>query len=165
MNSHILPEHDVRPYSVAQLADRWGCSGSMIYKLIKQGELQTANVGVLIRIAAAEVERFEGVPRTGVAESPKPERTVTAAPTRVDRIPDWPAMMTRKLAADYCSLSVAQFEREIIDGRLPCPVKLGGRDSWHRATIDKHLELIANPELDWRRDSPLYADDPRYQRK
>lgn len=78
--------------------------------------------------------------------------------TRIDRIPNWPAMMTRRLAADYCCLSEAQFEREICDGRLPPPVKLGGRDSWHRATIDKYLEKIANPELDWRATSPIYAD-------
>src|SRR3546814_11884139 len=48
------------------------------------------------------------------------------APTRIDRIPDWPAMMTRQLAADYCCLSIAQFEREIVSGRLPAPVNLGG---------------------------------------
>lgn len=57
--SHILPEHDVRPYSIAQLADRWGCSDSMIRKLIKQGELTCFRIGALMRIAAAEVERFE----------------------------------------------------------------------------------------------------------
>jgi excisionase family DNA binding protein len=57
--SHILPEHDVRPYSVAQLADRWGCSDSMIRKLIKQGQLQAFNIGVLMRISAAEVARYE----------------------------------------------------------------------------------------------------------
>lgn len=88
--------------------------------------------------------------------------------TRVERIPDWPAMMNRTMAADYCSLSVAQFLREIVDGRLPEPVKLGGRDRWHRPTIDKHLEVIArgaDDPYDWRSRSPMYANDPRYQRK
>jgi excisionase family DNA binding protein len=65
LQSHILPEHDIRPYSVAQLADRWGCSDSMIRKLINQGLLQAFNIGVLIRIAAAEVERFEKAPSSG----------------------------------------------------------------------------------------------------
>jgi predicted DNA-binding transcriptional regulator AlpA len=74
-------------------------------------------------------------------------------------------MMTRKLAADYCCLSEAQFEREIIDGRLPIPVRLGGRDSWHRATMDQYLERIANPESDWRASSPIYANDPKYHQK
>lgn len=88
--------------------------------------------------------------------------------TRIERIPDWPQMMTRGLAADYCCLSEAQFEREIADGRLPYPVKLGGRDSWHRPTLDEHLAAIArgpDDPYDWRAHIPLYADDPRYQRK
>lgn len=85
--------------------------------------------------------------------------------TRLERIPYWPAMMTRTMAADYCSLSVAQFEREIIDGRIPIPVKLGGRESWHRQSIDEHLDRIVNGEpYDWRADSPIYADDPKYRR-
>src|SRR3546814_5709674 len=60
--SHILPEHDIRPYSVPQLAERWGCSDSMIRKLINEGELQSFRIGVLIRISAAEVERYEKCP-------------------------------------------------------------------------------------------------------
>lgn len=85
---------------------------------------------------------------------------------RIDRIPNWPAMMTRQFAADYCCLSIAQFEREIIAGRLPIPMKLGGRESWHRKTIDEYLErLVKGDAYDWRRDSPIYADDPRYQDK
>lgn len=59
--SHILPEHDVRPYSVAQLADRWGCSGSVVRKLINQGELRCFRIGILIRIPAAEVQRYETI--------------------------------------------------------------------------------------------------------
>lgn len=58
--SHILPEHDVRPYSVAQLAERWGCSGNVVRKLINQGQLQFFRIGSLIRIPAAEVQRYEG---------------------------------------------------------------------------------------------------------
>lgn len=61
-SGHILPEHDIRPYSVPQLAERWGCSDSMIRKLINQGELQSFRIGTLIRIAAAEVARFEAQP-------------------------------------------------------------------------------------------------------
>lgn len=79
------------------------------------------------------------------------------AHTRIERIPHWPQMMTRKLAADYCCLSEAQFEREIIDGRLPNPVKLGGRDHWHKPALDQHLERIAGQAYDWRSESPIYA--------
>lgn len=61
MGLHLLdlPEHDIRPYSVPQLADRWGCSGSMVRKLINQGDLQSFRIGALIRISASEVERYE----------------------------------------------------------------------------------------------------------
>src|SRR3546814_2739719 len=65
------------------------------------------------------------------------------APTRIDRIPDWPAMMTRQLAADYCCLSIAQFEREIVSGRLHAPVNIGGAAHWHQPTLDRDLEQIA----------------------
>lgn len=68
--SHILPEHDVRPYSVAQLAERWGCSGNVVRKLINQGELRCFRIGTLIRIPAAEVARFETA--AGAAEPPRP---------------------------------------------------------------------------------------------
>ena len=54
-----LPEHAQRPYSVNQLADRWGCSPSMIRKLISSNRLQPFRIGELIRISAAEVERYE----------------------------------------------------------------------------------------------------------
>jgi predicted DNA-binding transcriptional regulator AlpA len=80
------------------------------------------------------------------------------AMTRIDRIPAWPAMMTRQLAADYCSLSIAQFEREINAGRLPAPVSLGGVAHWHKPTLDRYLEQISGATYDWRKDSPLYAE-------
>lgn len=47
------------PYSVATLAARWGCSPSVVRRLIQKGALQSFRVGVLIRISAAEVERYE----------------------------------------------------------------------------------------------------------
>src|SRR3546814_3671111 len=68
--SHILPEHDIRPYSVPQLAERWGCSDSMIRKLINEGELQSFRIGVLIRISAAEVERYEKCPAEPTSHIP-----------------------------------------------------------------------------------------------
>lgn len=50
---------DARPLSVPQLAARWECSEGLIYKLIRSNRLQCFRLGALIRIAAAEVERFE----------------------------------------------------------------------------------------------------------
>ncbi|RIV79789.1 DNA-binding protein [Pelagerythrobacter aerophilus] len=57
MNAHFTPKP--RPYSVAQLAERWGCSEGLVYKLIRSGDLQCFRPGALIRISAAEVERYE----------------------------------------------------------------------------------------------------------
>lgn len=62
IHAPISQADDNRPYSVAQLAARWDCSDSMVRKLIAQGRLQTFRIGVLIRISAAEVERYEKCP-------------------------------------------------------------------------------------------------------
>ena len=116
--SHILPEHDVRPYSVAQLADRWGCSGNVVRKLINQGELQCFRIGSLIRIPAAEVQRFETIApapepvtdaglASAVAPEPNasPRRKIPRAPQRrkpiiPDRSKVCPPLSTRKPKAD-----------------------------------------------------------------
>lgn len=56
-----------RPYSVAQLAERWGFDDSHIYRMIKRGEIATFRFGGrAIRIAAAEVDRWEN---TGLTPS------------------------------------------------------------------------------------------------
>lgn len=47
------------PFSVTQLAKHWGCGESIIRKLIADGALKSFRIGVLIRISATEVERFE----------------------------------------------------------------------------------------------------------
>lgn len=53
----LLPEG--RPYSVETLAQRWGCGESTVRNLIKRGELATFRIGILIRISADEVGRYE----------------------------------------------------------------------------------------------------------
>ena len=47
------------PFSVAKLAEHWGCSGAMIRKLIDQGKLGHFRIGILIRIPRFAVEEFE----------------------------------------------------------------------------------------------------------
>lgn len=46
-------------YSVAQLAERWGCSEGHLYGLIRAHELNAFKIGQLLRIRAEEVERIE----------------------------------------------------------------------------------------------------------
>jgi hypothetical protein len=54
----------------------------------------------------------------------------------------WPRMMKRRTAAEYCDLSEAAFEREVVAGRLPCAIMLGGRDHWDRQALDKALAIL-----------------------
>ncbi|AEG50773.1 hypothetical protein Sphch_3158 [Sphingobium chlorophenolicum L-1] len=87
------------PFSVAKLAEHWGCSPSMIRKLINQGRLGHFRIGILTRISRASVEEFErlntigGVPvkamepKTAPAEAnvPLPAPSGPAAPRIIPR--------------------------------------------------------------------------------
>lgn len=53
--------------------------------------------------------------------------------------PSWPAMMQRSLAALYCGLSTAEFDREVAAGRLPPPHRLGDSELWRREEVDRQL--------------------------
>jgi hypothetical protein len=69
----------------------------------------------------------------------------------------YPAAMTKRQSAEYFSLSVAAFEREVAAGRLPSPITLAKHERWSRAQLDKALAILAGDELgDWRDGSPLY---------
>lgn len=54
----------------------------------------------------------------------------------------WPRMLKRKTAAQYCDLSEAAFEREVVAGRLPAPVMLGGREH-SRKPDDQYRKMEA----------------------
>jgi hypothetical protein len=73
--------------------------------------------------------------------------------------PDWPAMMTRPMAALYCDMSPAEFESEVVAQRLPLPIRLGGKERWHRRALDETLERLAGSGApDWRAGCKLYAE-------
>lgn len=48
-----------KPFSPETLADRWGCSAEKVRLMYRTGELPGFRLGKLIRIPAAEVERYE----------------------------------------------------------------------------------------------------------
>lgn len=75
------------------------------------------------------------------------------------RYPTWPRMMRRTTAAAYCDLSSAAFEREIVRGRLPLPVKLGDEDHWSRDQLDAALDRLLGHKAkgDWRKEQPGLA--------
>ena len=48
-----------KPYSPRTLAERWGCSAEKVRLMFEARELDGFRLGKLIRIPAAEVERYE----------------------------------------------------------------------------------------------------------
>lgn len=77
------------PFSVTQLAERWGCSTGLVRKLIDAGSLQCFRLGILIRIRVAEVERYEGaveeraeslLPPTSFRNIPRARRRARVTP-------------------------------------------------------------------------------------
>ncbi len=59
-----------RPYNVKMLADRWSCTESHIYSLIRKGKIKTFRIGEhSIRILHTEVERFESCGLSNIEES------------------------------------------------------------------------------------------------
>jgi predicted DNA-binding transcriptional regulator AlpA len=78
------------------------------------------------------------------------------APVRI--IARWPEMMVQRDAAEYCSLSIAAFEREVYAGRLPAPVRFGGKDHWRKSAIDSALDVLTG-------DSVVTGDEAPYRRK
>lgn len=58
----------------------------------------------------------------------------------------WPRMMRRRTAAEYVDMTEAAFEREVLAGRLPSPVLLGGRDHWSQLALDRGLARLTGEE-------------------
>jgi excisionase family DNA binding protein len=67
-----------RPFSPETLADRWACSAEKVRRMYHGGELVGFRLGKLIRIPAAEVERFE----CRTASESTGENTASSSPTR-----------------------------------------------------------------------------------
>jgi hypothetical protein len=67
----------------------------------------------------------------------------------------WPAMMKRKTASAYLDISEAAFEREVLAGRLPSSVTIGGREHWRRDAIDKALDYLTG-DLEREEEVPSY---------
>ena len=66
-----------------------------------------------------------------------------------------PILMKKATAAQYVDMSVAAFEREVLAGRLPQPVLIGGKDHWDRRAIESALDALTGGVKDWRSRSPL----------
>jgi len=66
----------------------------------------------------------------------------------------WPRLMKRKTAAEYCDMTESAFEREVMTGRLPAGVSVGGRDHWDRRALDESISRLSGGETipDYRRE-------------
>jgi excisionase family DNA binding protein len=53
------PNPTAKPFSPESLAERWACSAEKVRQMFHRGELAGFRLGKLIRISAAEVERYE----------------------------------------------------------------------------------------------------------
>lgn len=63
-------------------------------------------------------------------------------------------LLKRKDAAQYCGLSIAAFERAIVDADLPMPITLQGQERWCRYALDKALDNLTGEA-----DKPDYLRD------
>jgi len=69
-----------------------------------------------------------------------------------------PRAMRRATAADYLELSLAEFEREVVAGRLPMPFKLGNHEHWSKDALDECVAKMSGDGVSsWRDRSPLYG--------
>lgn len=92
-----------RAYTVATLAEAWDCSEGVIRKLIDEGKLLHFRVGILIRISAEEVRRFEcqNTPSSDLeADTPSSTETPPDHDTGSDFAPRIALGLKRKLGAD-----------------------------------------------------------------
>ena len=72
--------------------------------------------------------------------------------------PYWPRAMKRSTAAAYCDMSVSAFEKEVLSGRFPSPVTIGGREHWCIKALDKAVDHITGQAND---SEPDYVREMR----
>ena len=72
----------------------------------------------------------------------------------------WPRLMRRKVAAQYCDLSEAEFEREVLTGRLPGSRVVGRHEHWDVKALDQAIDaLMGSGEPDWRQGMRKKLDE------
>jgi hypothetical protein len=73
-------------------------------------------------------------------------------------IRDWPGFMRKSTAAKYCDMSVVDFEKAVMSGEMPMPIRINGEPRWVRADIDARAKGATDLGIDdWRKDAPIYA--------
>lgn len=54
----------------------------------------------------------------------------------------WPRLLKLKAAAEYCDMTPAAFEGEVMGGRFPAAVLVGGREHWDRKALDRAIDNL-----------------------
>ncbi|WP_039392940.1 excisionase family DNA-binding protein [Novosphingobium sp. MBES04] len=98
------------PLTVKQVASRWGCSTSLVRKVIDSGSLRCFRLGSLMRINVSEVERYE-CEMTQAAQ--KPQKTTQSSASEADL----PSSGTKTTDMAGASVVAASSKRQI--GRAP----------------------------------------------
>ena len=101
-----------KPYSPETLAQRWGCSAEKVRLMCRDGEIASFRLGKLIRIPAAEVERYECQ-----ATTPSPSTEINGQSP------------SEKESAAFASRLV----RQTVDSQNLAPVKFGQREQPRQA--------------------------------
>lgn len=68
---------------------------------------------------------------------------MSARVSDLERLPDWPLMMSAEQAAAYVGLSRPSFQKAVDDAIFPEPVRLGRRALWHRQSLDLFAARLA----------------------
>jgi hypothetical protein len=51
-------------------------------------------------------------------------------------------LLKLKAAAEYCDMTPAAFEREVMAGRFPAAVTVGQREHWDRQALDRAIDNL-----------------------
>jgi predicted DNA-binding transcriptional regulator AlpA len=54
-----------------------------------------------------------------------------------------PRGLSREAAAQYTGIGVGMFDRLVKDGRLPKPIRIGGRKVWDRHAVDDAIDRLS----------------------
>lgn len=54
----------------------------------------------------------------------------------------WPRLLKLKSAAEYCDMTTAAFEKEVLSGRLPNGRVIGGREHWDKVALDRAIDAL-----------------------
>lgn len=60
-----------------------------------------------------------------------------------------PILVPAKAAAALCGRSVASWWRDLAAGRVPAPLKLGGRTLWRVEELREWVEADCPPRAEW----------------